>query len=76
MHLIYMNADAHDIHTAYISHISHITSYALANTVLEKEREEDTISNWQVLVFEYGSFGKISSRNVGSLSSNKTKKMC
>jgi len=43
MHLIYMNAEAHDIHTAYISHISHITSYALANTVLEKEREEDTI---------------------------------
>lgn len=43
MHLIYMNADDHDIHTAYISHISHITSYALANTVLEKEREEETI---------------------------------
>ncbi len=43
MHLIYMNADDHDVHTAYISHISHITSYALANTVLEKEREEETI---------------------------------
>ncbi|REC74805.1 prephenate dehydrogenase [Chryseobacterium elymi] len=43
MHLIHMNAEAHDIHTAYISHISHITSYALANTVLEKEREEETI---------------------------------
>ena len=43
MHLIYMNANDHDIHTAYISHISHITSYALANTVLEKEREEYTI---------------------------------
>ena len=43
MHLIYMNSDDHDIHTAYISHISHITSYALANTVLEKEREEETI---------------------------------
>ncbi|WP_390455332.1 prephenate dehydrogenase, partial [Chryseobacterium sp. Alg-005] len=43
MHKIYMNAEDHDIHTAYISHISHITSYALANTVLEKEREEDTI---------------------------------
>ena len=43
MNLIYMNADEHDVHTAYISHISHITSYALANTVLEKEREEDTI---------------------------------
>jgi prephenate dehydrogenase len=43
MHPIYMNAHDHDIHTAYISHISHITSYALANTVLEKEREEETI---------------------------------
>ena len=43
MNLLYMNAEDHDIHTAYISHISHITSYALANTVLEKEREEDTI---------------------------------
>lgn len=43
MHTIYMNAVDHDVHTAYISHISHITSYALANTVLEKEREEDTI---------------------------------
>ncbi|SHK56022.1 prephenate dehydrogenase [Epilithonimonas mollis] len=43
MHPIYMDADAHDVHTAYISHISHITSYALANTVLEKEREEETI---------------------------------
>ncbi|THU39950.1 prephenate dehydrogenase [Niastella caeni] len=43
MHLVYMDADSHDMHTAYISHISHITSFALANTVLEKEREEDTI---------------------------------
>lgn len=43
LHLLYMSAEDHDIHTAYISHISHITSYALANTVLEKEREEDTI---------------------------------
>jgi prephenate dehydrogenase len=43
MHLVYMNAVAHDVHVAYISHISHITSFALANTVLEKEREEDAI---------------------------------
>ncbi len=43
MHIIYMNAENHDIHAAYISHISHITSFALANTVLEKEREEDAI---------------------------------
>jgi len=43
MHLVYMDADAHDIHAAYVSHISHITSFALANTVLEKEKEEDAI---------------------------------
>ncbi|WP_207513321.1 prephenate dehydrogenase [Longitalea luteola] len=43
MHLVYMDADSHDMHTAYVSHISHITSFALANTVLEKEKEEDTI---------------------------------
>ena len=43
MHLVYMNAPAHDVHTAYVSHISHITSFALANTVLEKEKEEDAI---------------------------------
>ncbi|MBS1579007.1 MAG: prephenate dehydrogenase [Bacteroidetes bacterium] len=43
MHLVYMNAEAHDTHAAYVSHISHITSFALANTVLEKEKEEDAI---------------------------------
>ena len=43
MHLLYMNANDHDVHVAYISHISHITSFALANTVLEKEKEEDAI---------------------------------
>ena len=43
MNLVYMDAHSHDIHAAYISHISHITSFALANTVLEKEKEEDAI---------------------------------
>ena len=43
MHMTYMGADDHDMHAAYISHISHITSFALANTVLEKEKEEDAI---------------------------------
>ncbi len=43
MHIIYMNAEAHDLHAAYISHISHITSFALANTVLEKEKEDEAI---------------------------------
>ena len=43
MRVIYMNAEAHDVHTAYVSHISHITSFALALTVLEKEKEEEAI---------------------------------
>lgn len=43
MHIIYMDSTAHDVHAAYISHISHITSFALANTVLEKEKEDDAI---------------------------------
>jgi prephenate dehydrogenase len=43
MEKVYMNAHEHDIHAAYVSHISHIASYALALTVLEKEREEDKI---------------------------------
>jgi prephenate dehydrogenase len=43
MRIIYMDAVSHDLHAAYVSHISHITSFALANTVLEKEKEEDTI---------------------------------
>lgn len=43
MHQVYMEAAAHDVHTAYISHISHITSFALANTVLEKEKEDSAI---------------------------------
>ncbi len=43
MKIEYMDAEQHDIHTAYVSHISHVTSYALALTVLEKEREESKI---------------------------------
>ncbi len=43
MPIIYMEAEEHDLHVAYISHISHITSFALALTVLEKEREEQHI---------------------------------
>jgi prephenate dehydrogenase len=43
MNITYMNPENHDVHAAYVSHISHITSFALANTVLEKEKEEDAI---------------------------------
>jgi prephenate dehydrogenase len=43
MQLVYMESAVHDMHAAYVSHISHIASYALSLTVLEKEKEEDTI---------------------------------
>jgi prephenate dehydrogenase len=43
MQIAFMNAKQHDIHTAYVSHISHISSFALALTVLEKEKDEDRI---------------------------------
>jgi prephenate dehydrogenase len=43
MSIIYMDSESHDVHTAYISHISHLSSFALALTVLEKERNEDAI---------------------------------
>lgn len=43
MRPIYMNADNHDVHTAYVSHISHVTSFALALTVLDKEKDEKHI---------------------------------
>ena len=40
MRVIYMNSDVHDVHTAYISHLSHVSSFALALTVLDKEKDE------------------------------------
>ena len=43
MAIMYMSPTQHDTHAAYVSHISHITSFILATTVLEKERESDTI---------------------------------
>ena len=43
MPIRYMSAEEQDMHCAYVSHISHITSFALALTVLEKEREEEHI---------------------------------
>jgi prephenate dehydrogenase len=43
MYIVELDALAHDIHTAYVSHISHISSFALALTVLEKEKDEGRI---------------------------------
>jgi prephenate dehydrogenase len=43
MRRIYLDPVPHDIHAAYVSHISHISSFALALTVLAKEKDEDRI---------------------------------
>jgi prephenate dehydrogenase len=43
MNVVYHQSHEHDIHTAYVSHISHISSFALALTVLEKEKNEKRI---------------------------------
>ena len=43
MRVIYMNSSNHDVHTAYVSHVSHVISFALAQTVLEKEKDEKHI---------------------------------
>lgn len=43
MRTIEMSSTSHDVHTAYVSHISHITSFALALTVLDKEKDEKHI---------------------------------
>jgi prephenate dehydrogenase len=43
MRLQFMNSVEHDVHVAYVSHISHITSFALALSVLDKEKDEKNI---------------------------------
>lgn len=43
MRISYMKAVDHDIHVAYVSHISHITSFSLALSVLDKEKDEENI---------------------------------
>lgn len=43
MRISYMKSVDHDIHVAYVSHISHITSFSLALSVLDKEKDEENI---------------------------------
>ncbi len=43
MRVVYMSSDSHDVHTAYVSHLSHVSSFALALTVLDKEKDEKHI---------------------------------
>ena len=43
MNIKEMKADEHDKHIAYVSHLSHITSFMLGKTVMDKEKDEETI---------------------------------
>ena len=43
MRIVHMDSQNHDVHTAYISHFSHVISFALALTVLEKEKDDKHI---------------------------------
>lgn len=43
MRMIYMSSADHDLHVAYVSHLSHISSFILANTVLDIEKNERAI---------------------------------
>ncbi len=43
MRLVFMTPAEHDVHTAFVSHLSHVSSFVLANTVLEKEKDVTAI---------------------------------
>jgi prephenate dehydrogenase len=43
MRWVEMTSTEHDMKVAFVSHLSHISSFALANTVLDKERDVKTI---------------------------------
>jgi prephenate dehydrogenase len=43
MRPVFMDSSSHDRHAAFVSHISHISSFALALTVLDQEKNEKHI---------------------------------
>lgn len=42
---IYMEAEDHDKHVAYVSHLSHVSSFLLAQTVMDIEKDAKNIFN-------------------------------
>ena len=52
MRVLYMNSKEHDLHAAYVSHLSHISSFVLANTVLDKEKNVNAIFDLASAGFE------------------------
>lgn len=43
MRLTSMNPAEHDLHLAFVSHLSHVTSFALSQAVMQKEKSEQRI---------------------------------
>ncbi len=43
MRIVSMASSEHDYHVAFVSHLSHVSSFVLANTVLEKEKNVNAI---------------------------------
>ncbi len=52
MRVLLMTSKDHDLHAAYVSHLSHISSFVLANTVLDKEKNVNAIFNLASAGFE------------------------
>lgn len=52
MRVLSMNSTQHDLHAAYVSHLSHISSFVLANTVLDKEKNVNAIFDLASAGFE------------------------
>ncbi len=48
----FMNSIEHDKHIAYVSHLSHISSFMLGKTVMEIEKDEESIFNMAGSGFE------------------------
>jgi len=48
----YMDSKAHDKHIAYVSHLSHISSFMLGKTVMQIEKDEQSIYNMAGSGFE------------------------
>ena len=75
MNTIFMASEARRTHSLYFSYLSYYF-LCFANTVLEKEREEDTI--FQLASSGFSSTVRLANliQKCGFLSSNKTKKKC
>lgn len=52
LHTDFMESQSHDKHIAYVSHLSHISSFMLGKTVMQIEKDEQSIFNMAGSGFE------------------------